>query len=393
MKHLINVIQPRVIDAGEINLSFRRRRNAHLGTLAIWGIALFSSNARAAIDCSSQQNQVASLNATLRRDQDSMKQLGLNINADMFDDASKIAEEGRKQAMLAASLSLVTGFLNSSEASLGTKSIAGYQLKNGLGSLGTGQTNAIIGTIRAKGGAKLALIPALRTLSGMSDKTATLEYLSVLSRVASNLKATIELGADENSTAEAEALFGIASAIAGKADLAVAVGNSIFEDAKNEYFIYSLAASLGQATQSNEARLNGIKALAKKLQNDVHALKAAQADLNTCVKKSPDSGLAGTWRCAITSTGNDPGQADFKFQKVGQDYQLTIEGGVSAIATEVQPGRFHINYLSSDGLRSQWDFYLVSPISLKISGTTDFHAATFNTDRSTVEAVNGSCTK
>lgn len=116
-----------------------------------------------------------------------------------LEDLETNAKEGKKKAILAATLSVLDGFLSVPEAALGTKSIAEYKLKNGLGSIGTGQANTIIKKIRAQGGPKQALIPLIRKLSEISDKTATLEYLALLSKAASVLKSVAELGASDNS--------------------------------------------------------------------------------------------------------------------------------------------------------------------------------------------------
>lgn len=250
-------------------------------TVVFLPVLILGLSATSAQDCAKQAS-IDTFRAQIKADQDSIRKLGLGITTRDLEDASDIAEEGRKKAMLAAALSLIDGFLNAPEGALGTKSIANYQLKNGLGSLGTGQVNALIGRIRAQGGVKQALIPAIRKLSQISGKTSSLEYLNALSRAVKTLKSTAELGDSENSLEEAEALFGLAAAVAGEGDLAVSLASAIVNSAKNETQIYLMAKTVGQLTSTNEAQLRALQVLSTKLQGDVQSLQGAKNELAAC---------------------------------------------------------------------------------------------------------------
>jgi len=230
------------------------------------------------------------LRAKVTGDQQSIRRLGVGITVQDLNDATKTAEEGRKEAILAAALSLVDGFLTAPEAALGTKSIAGYRLRNGLGSLGTGQANALIGKL--EGGVKANLIPAIRKLSQLGDKTSTLEYLDALSRVASTLKATVELetartSPDTASLKQAEALFGLAAAIAGKGELAVSLASAVINSAYNQTQIYLMAKSINQLTNTNESQLKALNLLSANLQQDTQNLQHAEKELHECTTQ-PD---------------------------------------------------------------------------------------------------------
>lgn len=227
--------------------------------------------------CPAQQQAMEFLRARIKSDQQAIKRLGFGITANDLQEATDVAEQGRKEAILAAALSLLDGFLNTPEAALEKQTIAGYQLKNGLGSIGTGQANLMIGRIRAEGGVKEALIPALRNLSHISQKTSKLEYLKELSDVASALKSTAELGAGENSLEEAEALFGLAAAIAARGDLAVSLASAIVNSAKNQTQIYLMAKSIDRLTSTAESQLKDLQVLSAKLQTDVQTLQRFSA--------------------------------------------------------------------------------------------------------------------
>src|SRR5229473_8188256 len=76
--------------------------------------------------CPAQQQAMELLRSRIKSDQDAIKGLSIGITQRELDDAADIAESGRKEAMLAAALSLLDAFLNSPEAAFETKTIAGY---------------------------------------------------------------------------------------------------------------------------------------------------------------------------------------------------------------------------------------------------------------------------
>ena len=105
---------------------------------------------------------------------------------------------------------------------------------------------------------------------------------------------------------------------------------------------------MGQATQSNEARLNGIKALSKKFQSDVHALKAAQTDLNTCTQGANE--LFGRWNvhASMFSLDNNNfhmGDIDIVVtmsKNVAENYTLTFPVGDTPISFELHTAKAHV---------------------------------------------------
>ena len=250
--------------------------------LLVWSATL---EALWAQGCSGQQASIELSRSKVKADQDSIRKLGLGITDRDLEEAASVAEEQRKKAVLAAALSLVDGALSAPESALTNQSIADYKLKNGLGSLGTGQANSLIGKIRAEGGVKQALIPAIQRLSSISDKASKLEYLEALTGAASRLKAAAELELDQNSLDEASALFGLAAAIVGKGDLAVSLGAAVTNSAYNQTQIYLMAKSIDALTKANEAQLSALKVLGAKLQQDVQGLQGAKTQLADCLQK------------------------------------------------------------------------------------------------------------
>jgi hypothetical protein len=279
-------------------------------------------------DCSTTGARLPNAEAKVKQDISSLRMLRAGITSQDLDDAVNQSEEGRKQAVLSTISALMDGALNATDASLGTKSIAGHHLKNGLGSIGTGQANTLIGLIRDEGGVKQALIPLLRSLSQMNEKTASLEYLDLLSRAASGIKSTAELGASENTLEETEALFGLAAAIAGRGDIAVSVAQSVVNTTYTQTEVYLLSKSINQLTNLNEAQLHSLQILSGQLHRDVQNLKSVRKDLEHC---QDEGAIVGTWI-------------------------VTIKGDISSwndsiVVTKIGPGKFQVafgSYPSSD---------------------------------------------
>lgn len=261
-----------------------------VGMTPILGLDAKSETAAHPPQCPGQQQTIELLQSRIKSDLESIQKLGMGITAADLEDATNVAESGRKAAMLKAALSLMDGFLMAPEAALGKQSVAEYQLRNGLGSIGTGQANALIARLKAQGGAKQALIPLIRELSQVTDKTSQLQYLERLSRAASSLKSTAELGASENSLEEAEALFGMAAAIAGKGDVAVSLANAIVNSAENETQIYLMAKSIDHLTNTAETQLKALNILSAKLKADVGTLESTRAAANCNNKNTPLTG-------------------------------------------------------------------------------------------------------
>jgi hypothetical protein len=152
-------------------------KGSFLRPLTAVSTLLAATGGTSAQDCSTQQATVAGLQSKIKADQDSIRKLNLGITASSLQEAVDAEEKGVKDALKASALALLDGVLSAPDGALGTKSIAGYQLKNGLGSIGPGQANTMIGMIETQGGVTQALIPAIRTLSQIGNKTSTLESL------------------------------------------------------------------------------------------------------------------------------------------------------------------------------------------------------------------------
>jgi len=185
----------------------------------------------AALTCGGTQAQIRSFQAKITADEDAIRRQGAGLTARDLNDFTSVADEERdrilQESLQSAISTLLNGLLAAPERLQKPTMVAGYNLPNGIGSIGAGQANALVGKIRGQGGLKQALIPAIQQLAQMNDKRGTLEYVEQLSRVAGLLKSTAEVGAAENSIEETEAMFGLAVAIADVGDFPVAVGNAI----------------------------------------------------------------------------------------------------------------------------------------------------------------------
>jgi hypothetical protein len=167
--------------------------------------------------------------------------------------------------------------------------IAGFHLPNGIGSLGTGQANTIIGRLQRSGASNTicgqATIGAIRALSGVSDKIGTVEYLNALSKVASSLKDVAELGASDDTLENSASLFQLVADLAGKGDFAVQLGSAIFGGARNEFDAFFISLTVGSLAKASLSQLSAVKAISARLTHDVQALQAAKAQLAACQSK------------------------------------------------------------------------------------------------------------
>jgi len=244
--------------------------------------------------CPGGSSSVQALQTRVAADQESIKRLGTGLTATDLNDWANAAQAQREQivkrSMQSAISSLLDYALSAPGNALKPTEIAGYQLPNGIGSIGTGQRNAIVARLRAQGGVEQALIPALDTLSQMSDKRGSLEYMEQLSNVASLLKSTAEMGGAESTIDQTEALFGLVANVAQMAgkeiDLPVAVGNALFNGGSDLFNLFWMSRSVDQLVNTSEAQLNALKALNRQLQNDVQALQLCK-DPNK--NKPPDA--------------------------------------------------------------------------------------------------------
>jgi len=105
--------------------------------------------------CTTQQDAVASLRARITADLDKIRGIKIGVTADELDQWASAADEERHhilvQGIESGISALAGGVQSTSENTLKPMDVAGYHLPSGIGSLGTGQANAIIGHLRAWG--------------------------------------------------------------------------------------------------------------------------------------------------------------------------------------------------------------------------------------------------
>jgi hypothetical protein len=256
-------------------------------------------------NCDAQQKAIDSLRVRIKADQNAIRQLNPGLSATELSNWAD-ATEAERQAILKKSIesgisTLADGLLSAPENALEPMDIAGYHLPNGIGSLGTGQANTIIGRLQRSGASNTlyskAVIGSLRELRRISGKTGSLEYLKVLSKVGSALKDTAEMGASDETVGSAAAFFQLVADLAGKGDFAVQLGSALFQGAKNEFDAYFISSAVSSLKSASESQLNALKALGANLQRDVQALQNAKAKLDTCINRPPAS---------LTNTADSP---------------------------------------------------------------------------------------
>jgi hypothetical protein len=129
-------------------------------------------------NCANKKLATQAAAANLRRDERAIQQLRVGLSAAELEGAAELSQEEKQKAILSTISVLMDGILSIPDAATANQTIAGYQLKNGLASIGTGQAEALIGRIEEAGGANRALIPAIRKLRTYTGKSETLEYLN-----------------------------------------------------------------------------------------------------------------------------------------------------------------------------------------------------------------------
>jgi hypothetical protein len=264
--------------------------------LLMW--LLSGSSTLWAQNCSAQTATVASLRSKINADQDGIRRLNPGLTADELNRWADAAEEERQRILkdtLEASISTFADWLLSApENALKPMDIAGYHLPNGIGSLGTGQANAVIGRLKSLGVNSntvlgTTLLGAIRDLSQISGKTKSLEYLGALSKVASTLKDTAEMGASDESTESAAAFLQLVADLAGKGDFAAQLGTALFQGSKNLFDAYLISSAVGPAATTAQSQLEALKVLSALLERDVQALQKAKGQLDACSQKRQGS--------------------------------------------------------------------------------------------------------
>lgn len=241
---------------------------------------LFAS-AVTAQTCSGGAGTIQALQARITADQESIKRLGAGLSSADLEEWANAAEKQREEivnrSLKAAISNLADYVLALPENAQDPMSIGGYKLPNGLGSIGTGQRNAIVARLRQQGGINQALIPAIDALSKISDKRGSLEYMEQLANVAGILKQTAEMGAEDTTVGQTEAAFELAATLAKMAgkdiEVPVKVGNALFNGGSDLFNLFWMSRSVNSLVNSSEAQLKALEALNRQLHNDVQALQ------------------------------------------------------------------------------------------------------------------------
>lgn len=262
-------------------------------------------------DCSDQLKAIDALRVKIQTDQNAIRRLNAGLAADELNNWADASEEERRKILkntLTTGIStLADGLLSAPENALKPMDIAGYHLPNGIGSLGTGQANAIIGRLQSQGVANTrygeALVSAVRKLSQTSNKIGSVEYVKALSTVASGLKDAAEMGASDETVDSAAAFFQLVADLAGKGSFAVQLSTALFQGGKNLLDAYLISTAVGPLAQAAESQLNALKILSANLQKDVQSLQSLKsitsckdADISSILGINPDA-VAAMKRC------------------------------------------------------------------------------------------------
>ena len=307
-------------------------RTALLITLVLF-LGCHASLAAPGTECAAKQQAVDAARARIKADQKSILRLNAGITVE---DLEKWVEESTKERREVVEDSLVSGLgmvaevLSSStklaEDALKPMSIAGVNLPHGVGSLGTGQANQIIGRLQRFGSGSpqvQTLIENVRTLRSFQNKTDTLEFAAQVHKFASAFKASSGAAkevADLSSgdTVKVWAVYlQLFSGLAGKgASVPVEVGKALFEAGEHltEAFLissiinntlnpiqsqplsdprYEVQESQGTVKATpyqptgkdvTEGQLAALKVLSQRLERDVELLHRDQDALTNCLQ-------------------------------------------------------------------------------------------------------------
>ena len=134
-------------------------------------------------DCVTAQRTVGLLRSRVEADQERIQGLDSGVTADDLKSFATTTDEERDD-ILVHNLklgvgTLAQGILCAPENALEPMDIAGYHLPKGIGSLKTGQAEAIISRHRSHKVNSPAIFKALQNLSRVSGKAGTLEFTSV----------------------------------------------------------------------------------------------------------------------------------------------------------------------------------------------------------------------
>jgi hypothetical protein len=239
-------------------------------------------------DCVTTQRTVDLLRSRAEADQDRIQRLDSGVTAEDLISFPTTTDEERHHILIrrlkVAVDTLAQGILSAPENTLKPMDIAEYHLPKGIGSLKTGQAEAIISRLRSHGVNSPAISKALQNLSRVSGKVGTVEFTSVLSEIVSDLKRTEEMDSSEDSVENTGALFQLAADLAGQGSAAAAVGSALFQGAKNEFEAYLIASAVGSLASISESQIKALKVYGNQLEKDVQALEHAKSQVGGCGK-------------------------------------------------------------------------------------------------------------
>src|SRR5581483_818165 len=185
----------------------------------------FVSHSRANADCTAQLKSVDAAKARVVADQNAIRRLAPKVTADELSKWTDASETELRAALIGRLADLTntyfSGFLNLSSEAVAANltkpmEIAGQRLPNGIASLGTGQANAIIGSLQREGlqftSTGAALIRAVSGLSQVRDKAA---IVKILSTIPPTLYDTHVLATSRNGVDAAAAAFQVVADLAG----------------------------------------------------------------------------------------------------------------------------------------------------------------------------------
>ncbi len=237
-------------------------------------------------DCVTAQRTVDLLRSRVEADQDRIQRLDSGVTADDLKSFAATADEERDDILVhnlkVGVSTLAQGILSVPENALKPMDIAGYHLPKGIGSLKTGQAEAIISRLRSHGVNSPVIFEALQNLSRVSGKAGTPEFTNVLSEVVSVLKGTAEMDSIEDSVENTGALFQLVAALAGQGSVALDIESALFQGDEDELLGYLTASAV--LAGPSESQLKALKVYGNQLVKDVLALEDAKTRASGCGK-------------------------------------------------------------------------------------------------------------
>jgi hypothetical protein len=271
-------------------------------------------------DCAAKQQALTSAKSRVKADQNSIRKLNAGATASDLEKWANAADEERREVLkdsIVNSMGIVAdGLLTSTDAArsaLKPMNISGVYLPHGVGSLGTGQANLIIGRLQGLGSTSSqvqTLIENVRVLSTFQNKTETLEFAAKVHDIASAYKESTDFATNLTDASSSDPVkvaavgLQLISGLAGKgATISVDVGEALFTGVEHLTDAYLISSIVNNLSSPTENQLAGVKVLGRKLERDVKALQKAKAQLgncHSCEEDADDGGqLEGTWSVSM----------------------------------------------------------------------------------------------